>query len=130
MESQIRWDGCLGGQTAADTGGREHEAEAAAGGCHAGQLCAEGSLGKEVVTPAEKRKAVAHLVEAREMSERRACKAIGCCRMTMRYPTTRADDVSLRQRLRAIAQERRRFGYRRPAGLLQPGGHSLQPQKA
>src|SRR5438067_6964074 len=34
MESQIRWDGCLGAQAAADTGGREHEAEAAAGGCH------------------------------------------------------------------------------------------------
>ncbi|MCK1303312.1 IS630 family transposase [Bradyrhizobium sp. 37] len=31
------------------------------------------------------------------MSERRACKAIGCCRMTMRYRTTQADDASLRQ---------------------------------
>src|SRR2546423_13806076 len=114
MESQIRWDGCLGGQAAADTGGREHEAEAAAGGCHAGQLCAEGSLGKEVVTPAEKRKAVAHLVEAREMSERRACKTIGCCRMTMRYQTTRADDAHIRQRMTAIAPQRLRFGHRRP----------------
>jgi hypothetical protein len=33
--------------------------------------------------------------------------------MTMRYRTTRADDTNLRQRMRAIAQERRRFGYRR-----------------
>ena len=31
----------------------------------------------------------------------------GCCRMTMRYRTTRADDAGLRQRMRAIAQERR-----------------------
>ena len=34
-----------------------------------------------MVTPAGKRKAVAHLVDAHGMSERRACKAIGCCRM-------------------------------------------------
>ena len=47
-----------------------------------------------MVTPAGKRKAVAHLVDAHGMSERRACKAIGCCRMTMRYRTTRADGAS------------------------------------
>src|SRR4051812_8055318 len=89
----------------------------------------EGPFGKEVVTPARKRKAVVHLRDAFGMSERRACKAIGCCRMTMRYETTRADDVSLRQRLRAIAQERRRFGYRRPARFPQGGGRIGQPQK-
>lgn len=47
-----------------------------------------------MVTPAAKRKAVAHLLDAHGMSERRACKAIGCCRMTMRYQTTRADDAA------------------------------------
>ena len=47
-----------------------------------------------MVTPAAKRKAVVHLREAFGMSERRACKAIGCCRMTVRYETTRADDAS------------------------------------
>lgn len=52
------------------------------------------------------------------MSQRQACKAIGCCRMTVRYQTTRADDTSLRQRMRAIAQEHRRFGYRRLHALL------------
>jgi putative transposase len=33
------------------------------GGCDAGQYGAEGPLGKEVVTPAGKRKAIAHLVD-------------------------------------------------------------------
>ena len=56
-----------------------------------------------MVTPAAERKAVAHLRDAFGMSERRACKAIGCCRMTMRYQTTRADDAGLRQRMKAIA---------------------------
>jgi putative transposase len=82
-----------------------------------------------VVTPAGKRKAVAHLVDAHEMSERRACKAIGCCRMTMRYRTTRTDDASLRQRMRAIAQERRRFGYRRLHVLLRREGYLINHKK-
>ena len=66
-----------------------------------------------MVTPAAERKAVAHLVKHHEMSERRACKAIGCCRMTIRYESTRPDDGALRERMKAIAHERRRFGYRR-----------------
>ena len=78
-----------------------------------------------MVTPAAKRKAVAHLRDAFGMSERRACKAIGCCRMTMRYQTTRADDAGLRQRMRAIAQERRRFGYRRLHVLLKREGYLI-----
>lgn len=82
-----------------------------------------------VVTPAGKRKAVAHLVDAHGMSERRACKAIGCCRMTMRYWTTQPDDTSLRQRMRAIAQERRRFGDRRLHVLLRREGYLINHKK-
>ena len=82
-----------------------------------------------MVTPAGKRKAVAHLRAAFGMSERRACKAIGCCRMTMRYQTTRMDDAGLRQRMRAIAQERRRFGYRRLHVLLKREGYVINHKK-
>ena len=39
---------------------------------------------KKVVTPAAKPQAIAHLVAHRAMSERRTCRVIGCCRMTMR----------------------------------------------
>ncbi|QHO78845.1 IS3 family transposase [Bradyrhizobium sp. CCBAU 051011] len=85
--------------------------------------------GKEMVTPAAKRKAVAHLRGAFGMSERRACKTIGCCRMTMRYQTTRADEAGLRQRMRAIAQERRRFGYRRLHVLLKREGYLVNHKK-
>jgi putative transposase len=46
-----------------------------------------------------------------QMSERRACKAIGFCRMTIRYETRRSDDHDLRERMKALAHERRRFGY-------------------
>lgn len=66
-----------------------------------------------MVTPTVKREAVAHLKSAHEMSERRACKTIGCDRMTVRYRSRRPDDPVLRERLVALARERRRFGYRR-----------------
>jgi len=66
-----------------------------------------------MVTPAAKREAVAHLKTVHEMSERRACQAIGCVRMTVRYRSRRPDDAHLRERLVALARERRRFGYRR-----------------
>ena len=38
---------------------------------------------------------------------------IGCQRMTVRYRGRRRDDPKLRERLVALARERRRFGYRR-----------------
>lgn len=82
-----------------------------------------------MVTPAKTRKAVAHLVDAYGMSERRACKAIGCCRMTVRYKATRPDDAALRQRMRTIAQERRRFGYRRLHVLLKREGYVINHKK-
>ena len=81
------------------------------------------------MTPAAERKAVAHLVDAYGMSERRACKTIGCCRMTIRYKTTRADDAGLRQRMKAIAQGRRRFGYRRLHVLLKREGYVINHKK-
>jgi putative transposase len=74
MESEVRRDGCLGGQAAEEAGGREHAAEAVAGRRYARQCGVEGPFGKEMVTPAVERKAVAHLRAAFEMSERRACK--------------------------------------------------------
>jgi putative transposase len=66
-----------------------------------------------MVTPAAKREAVAHLGKVYEMSERRACQLVGVDRMTVRYRSRRPDDPRLRERLRALARERRRFGYRR-----------------
>ena len=66
-----------------------------------------------MVTPAVKREAVAHLRTVHEMSERWACRLIGCERMTVRYRSRRLDDRKLRERLVTLARERRRFGYRR-----------------
>ncbi len=63
------------------------------------------------------------------MSERRACKAIGCCRMMVRYQSTRPDDRDVRERMVALALERRRFGYRRLHMLLRREGYEVNHKK-
>ncbi|RWO92492.1 IS3 family transposase [Mesorhizobium sp.] len=86
-------------------------------------------LGKKMVTPAAEREAVAHLRTAFEMSERRACKTIGCCRMTVRHKASSGDDGDLRERMKAIAHERRRFGYRRLHVLLRREGYVVNHKR-
>ena len=82
-----------------------------------------------MVTPAAKREAVAHLTSVHEMSERRACRVIGCERMTVRYRARRGDDRQLRERLVALARERRRFGYRRLLIFLRREGFAVNHKR-
>jgi putative transposase len=82
-----------------------------------------------VVTPAAHREAAAHLQSAYEMSERRACRVLGVDRTSVRYQATRPDDGALRERLKALAQERRRFGYRRLHVLLRREGHAVNKKR-
>ena len=56
--------------------------------------------------------------DAHGISERRACALLGADRSTVRYRLSRPDDIALRARLRSLASERRRFGYRRLGVLL------------
>jgi len=55
-------------------------------------------------------------------SERRACELTGIGRSSCRYQRRRRDDQALRERLRELAAERRRFGYRRLTVLLRREG--------
>jgi len=82
-----------------------------------------------VVTPAGWREAAGHLQAAYEMSERRACRVLGVDRTSVRYQATRPDDDVLRDRLRTLAQERRRFGYRRLHVLLRREGHAVNKKR-
>jgi putative transposase len=82
-----------------------------------------------VVTPAARREAATYLRQSFEMSERRACRVIGTDRTSVRYRATRPDDRALRERLKALAQERRRFGYRRLHVLLRREGHAVNKKR-
>jgi putative transposase len=75
-----------------------------------------------MVTPAAHREAAGYLQATYEMSQRRACRVLEIDRTSVRYQATRADDAALRERLKALAQERRRFGYRRLHVLLRREG--------
>lgn len=75
-----------------------------------------------MVRPAVKRDAVAHLQAKLGLSERRACRLVGADRKMIRYQSGRPPEKELRQRLRDLANERRRFGYRRLFVLLRRDG--------
>ena len=57
-------------------------------------------------------------IDEKGYSQRRACALIGIAPKTYRYTTSRGDDSEFRERLRHLAAERRRFGYRRLHILL------------
>ena len=60
------------------------------------------------------------------VSERRACRALDVDRSSHRYRSRRPDDAALRDRLRALAHARRRFGYRRLFILLRRDGEAAE----
>jgi len=82
-----------------------------------------------MVTPAARREAVAHLRSSLEVSERRACTIAAADRSVMRYRAKRPDDAALRARLRELADQRRRFGYRRLHVLLRGEGWTMNRKK-
>lgn len=69
-----------------------------------------------------RRSVVHYLGEEWTLSERRACGLIDVCRATVRYQAHGAEDESVRQRLRELADLRKRFGYRRLGLLLRREG--------
>ncbi|MEM8575865.1 MAG: IS3 family transposase [Pseudomonadota bacterium] len=85
--------------------------------------------GKKLVTPGARRAAVAHLCETHEVSQRRACALLDVDRSSVRYESRRGDDAELRTRIREIAAERRRFGYRRVHVLLKRQGVEVNHKK-
>ena len=75
------------------------------------------------MTPAARRQAVAIAREEHGLSRRRACRLVGISRSAAeREPRRARDHARLRERLRALAGERRRFGYRRLHELLRREG--------
>lgn len=80
--------------------------------------------------PAARRDAVGLLRERYGVSERRACRVVGIGRSSMRYrPKGRPDEERLRRRLRELAAERKRFGYRRLHVLLGREGMTVNHKR-
>ena len=64
-----------------------------------------------------------------EAKRLRACRVIGADRKSMRYRSQREDDADLRSKLRELAQQRRRVGYRRLKILLRREGVVINRKK-
>ena len=84
---------------------------------------------KKLLTPSARRTAVTWAIEEKGYSQRRACGLIGMEPKTYRYASSRPEDTGVRARLRALAAERRRFGYRRLHILLRREGVTLNHKK-
>jgi putative transposase len=63
------------------------------------------------------------------VSERRACRVIGCHRRTYRYRSRAKDQTALCMRLRELASVRVRYGYRRLHTLLRREGWSVNHKR-
>lgn len=70
-------------------------------------------LEKSSVTPGAKREVAAYLCTVHGVSQRRACAVFQVDRSGVQYQSTRPDDWDVREAMKKIANERRRFGYRR-----------------
>src|SRR5690606_37231410 len=129
VQGEVRRNGRVRRPSPEGSRGRERPAEEAAGRTDSGQRDPEGCRRKKMVTPDAKGKAVAHAWEVQGVSQRRACQALRIDRSTVRYTSIRPDDAPLREAMKAVAAERRRFGYRRIHVMLDRQGIVMNQKK-
>ncbi len=80
--------------------------------------------------PERRRQAVQHARQKVEVSERRACRALGQPRSTQRHPRRgRAEDTELADELRRISAEHPRASHRMATALLRRGGRQINPKR-
>lgn len=78
------------------------------------------------MTPAQQRAAAGYLCETYEVSERRASRALGRARSTLRYrPRDRAAEQPLVRHIRRLARRHTRWGYRRIHAVLTREGWAI-----
>jgi putative transposase len=75
-----------------------------------------------VVTAAQRRAAVQQVLQIAAVSQRTACRFLGYARSAIRYQTVRPDRTVERERLKELAAERTRWGYRFLHRLLRREG--------
>jgi len=78
-----------------------------------------------VVTTRQRRQVVTHLLAAYPVSTRHACRLVGLARSRWQYRSRRPPRTELRERLRELATERPRWGYKRLHVLLRREGYRV-----
>lgn len=82
-----------------------------------------------MVGPAGRRQVADYLVTRHGLSQRSACRLVRSHRSTVRYRSIRPRDDVIRQRLRELALQYRRYGYQRLHVLLRREGFVLNHKK-
>jgi putative transposase len=78
------------------------------------------------MTAARRRTIVAELCDAFDVSQRRACRALGINRSGLRYAPMHSDErLALARRIEVLAGEHPRYGYRRIWAMLRREGWSV-----
>ncbi|EPA0453159.1 IS3 family transposase [Vibrio fluvialis] len=88
------------------------------------------ALSQKLLTVEDKRKAVKVIQKNTQLSERRACLLVCIQRASLRYqPQANREDDKLQARIKELALERRRFGYRRIHRLLRREGFDVNHKR-
>lgn len=82
-----------------------------------------------MVAPAVRREAAQWLTQKFSISQRRACRVVSLGVSTCRYVSRCGDGGILRERIKSIAYERPRFGYRRVHVLLKREGFPVNHKR-
>lgn len=83
-----------------------------------------------MVSPDAKRRGVAHLVQTKRCSQRRACCLVGAARSTVRYRRRRAaDEADLVEALQQQVQRHPAYGYRPITALLRRQGWQVNHKR-
>lgn len=82
-----------------------------------------------MVAPQAKRACVHMLMREHKLSERRACHLAGAQRATVRYQTQKVPEEELKEQIKEIAMNHRRYGYRRVYQLLKRAGREINHKK-
>ena len=82
-----------------------------------------------MVRPAQRRELVCWAERSFDLSERRACRAVGAARSSQRYRSTKAPQAPLRLRIRELAAARVRAGYRQIHVMLRREGWRINHKR-
>jgi len=80
-------------------------------------------------TPATRRRVAGEIQAEFECSQRRCCRALGFARSSVLYRSRRQEQPGLVERLKALAAERPRFGYRRLHRMLGREGFAVNHKR-
>jgi len=113
-----------------EPGNRERPAQKALGRGGAGQGHAQGHRAGKLLSPARRREAARHLQGAHQVSERRACTAVGQCRSTQRYrPKEAMGEMLLVAAMHALVRKHPRRGCRYITACLRREGWRMNHKR-